>query len=92
MLNAGACVLIGGRRAPIKAISLEHMTLDLSDFENIRVGEEVVLLGKSGNEEITVYEVASWQGTRPHHVMSALDRRLPCRYIDTDSTGGIDPT
>ena len=90
MLNASACVLIGGRRAPIKAISLEHMTLDLSDFEDTGVGDEVVLLGKSGKEEITIYEVASWQGTRSHHVMSALDRRLACRYIDAESTAGID--
>ena len=37
--GAEAYTLIAGRRAPIKGVSLEHMTLDLSDFEDARVGD-----------------------------------------------------
>lgn len=80
--EADAYTLIGGRRAPIKGVSLEHMTLDLSDFGDARVGDEVVVLGQSGEEEITLYDIASWQGTRAHAALMAFDRRLACRYLD----------
>ncbi len=82
MARAEAYTLINDRRAPIKGVSLEHMTLDLSDFEDARVGDEVVVLGQSGAEEITLYDIASWQGTRAHAVLMAFDRRLACRYFD----------
>lgn len=76
-----ACVLVAGRRAAIKSISLEHMSLDLSDFEQARIGDEVVLLGASGGEMITLADIAAWQDARPHHVLMAFDRRLPVRYL-----------
>lgn len=79
---APAAVLIGGRRAPIKGVSLEHLTLDLSDFEDARVGDEAVLLGECGKETITFDDLARWQGTRPHHVLMAFDRKLSCRYLN----------
>jgi len=76
-----AAVLIRGRRAPIKGVSLEHLTLDLSGFDDAQVGDEAVLLGQSGTESITVDDLARWQGTRPHHVLMALDRKLPQRHL-----------
>lgn len=80
--DSGACVLIAGARAPIKGPSLEHMVIDLSDFGDAHVGDEVVLLGKSGDEEITLSEVATWQGTLPYQILMAFDQRLPCHYVD----------
>ena len=77
-----ACVLVDGERAPIRGVSLEHVTLDLSGHLAARVGEEVVVLGESGDESITLADLADWQGTRQHHVLMALDRRLPARYFD----------
>ena len=81
LAEAPASVLIDGRRAPIKGVSLEHMSLDLTDFEDAAVGDEVVVLGRSGEDQITLADLAAWQGTRQHHVLMAFDRRLPCRYI-----------
>ncbi len=78
--EAGAHVLIDGRPIPIKGVSLEHITLDLTDCEEAEVGDEVVLLGVSGDRSITLMDLAAWQGTRPHHVMMALDGRMACQY------------
>ena len=76
-----AAALIGGRRAPIRGVSLEHLTLDLSDHEEARVGDEAVLVGRQGGAEIALAEVAAWSGTRPHHVMMAFDGKLPQRHL-----------
>ncbi len=93
LAEAPARVLIDGRPAPILGVSLEHTTLDLTDFEDAAVGDEVVVLGRSGGEEITLADLAAWQGTRQHHVLMAFDRRLPCRYIGgsvgSAVTGGV---
>jgi alanine racemase len=79
--GSGAHVLIDGRPAPIKGPSLEYMSLDLSDHDTARVGDEVVLLGASGGAEITIEDVATWRGGFPHHVLMSFNQRLPCRYI-----------
>ena len=74
--------LLDGRRTPIKGVSLEYTLLDLSDFDDARVGDEVVLLGESGDEEILLSDIARWQGSAPHAVLMAFEGRLPARYLD----------
>ena len=78
--------LVDGARVPIRGISLEHITLDLSARPAATVGDEVVLLGTSGGESITLADLAEWQGTRLHHVLMAFDGRLPAHYLDTDDS------
>ena len=77
-----AFALVDGARVPIRGISLEHITLDLSERPAAGVGDEAVLLGESGGESITLADLAEWQGTRLHHVLMAFDGRLPARYVD----------
>ena len=76
------CALVDGARVPIRGISLEHITLDLSERPAAGVGDEAVLLGESGGDSITLADLAEWQGTRLHHVLMAFDGRLPAHYTD----------
>ena len=69
---------------PSGGVSLEHLTLDLSALPAAGVGDEVVLLGESGGESISLADLAEWQGTRLHHVLMAFDRRLPAHYVDEE--------
>ena len=80
-----ACALVAGERVPIRGVSLEHITLDLSRRPGAGVGDEVVLLGESGGESITLADLADWQGARMHQVLMAFDRRLPARYVDGEA-------
>jgi alanine racemase len=77
--------LLAGRRAPVWGVSLEYLSLDLSDFPDARVGDEIVLLGRSGDsdEEILLGDIASWQGSAQHAVLMAFEGRLRARYLDT---------
>lgn len=75
-----ASVLLRGRRVPVISVSLEHTTLDLTGFEDARVGELVTAIGRDGNERIGIEEFAGWQERSPLEVIMTLSKRLPFRY------------
>ncbi len=72
--------LIRGRRAPVLAVSLEHLTLDLSDIEDAAVGDAVLLLGGDGGAAIGLGELAAWSGRRELDTVLALSGRLAAHY------------
>jgi alanine racemase len=73
--------LLGGRRVPIRGVSLEYISLDLSDFADARVGDEIVLLGRSSGEEILLADIARWRDCAPHEALMAFEGRLCARYV-----------
>ena len=70
-----------GQRLPIQGVSLEYVSLDLSEFGDARVGDEVILLGREGDDEIRLDDLANWQGAAPHEVLMSFEGRLPARYL-----------
>jgi alanine racemase len=76
--NKGAQVLIRGKRCPILGrITMDQFMVDVTDLpRDVAPGEEVVLFGKQGNEEITVNEVAAWAGTITWDILTRLGRRV----------------
>ena len=74
-----AMMLVGGKRVPVLGVSLEHATLDLTGVDQPEVGDEVVVVGESGGQSITLEDLAGWQGTRPLDVLMGSDRRVPDR-------------
>jgi len=80
-LHAGR-VLVRGRAAPIvDAPSLEHTRIDLTGVPDARVGDEVVIIGRQGDAEITVAEVAARHGLGLHHVATAVGPRVARVYL-----------
>lgn len=77
--NKGS-VLIDGKRAPIIGrVCMDQMMVDVTGI-NAGRGEEAVLMGCQGNEEITIEEIAGLIGQIPAVVMCMLSRRLPRVY------------
>jgi alanine racemase len=66
-LNCGQ-VLVNGRRVPVLSVSLEHTRVDLTGVE-ARRGDEVVIVGPQGTDEISPAEVLEHLG---QHIPSAL--------------------
>ncbi len=69
-LSNRAEVLVGGRRAPVCGRVCMNATLvDVTDLPVVRPGDEVVLLGRQGEEEITADEIAGWMDTISYEVL-----------------------
>ena len=70
-------VLIGGRRvSQVGTICMDMCMVDVTDLPDVKVGEEVVLLGRQGDEEIRVEELASLAGTIPYEIFCSIGRRV----------------
>lgn len=73
-------VLIGGREAPIVGrVCMDQTLIDITEIEGVRQGDEVVVIGKSGEKEITVYDLAEQTGTITNEILSRLGGRLERR-------------
>lgn len=71
-------VLIGGRRHPIAGtITMDQLLIDCGPDAEVAVGDEVVLLGAQGDEEIPAQEWADRLGTITYEVVCGLSPRLP---------------
>jgi alanine racemase len=71
-------VLIHGKRAPLVGrISMEKCAINVTNIPNVAAGDEVVLLGKQGDETITAEMVAGWLGTVNYEVVTSILPRVP---------------
>ena len=74
--NAGY-VLINGIKAPIIGrICMDQTLIDVTDIPNVNQGDIAVIIGKSGEHELTAYDVAERTGTITDEVLSRLGKRL----------------
>jgi len=86
-LSNRASALVRGRRVPVAGrICMDQFLLDLGD-EPAGVGEEVVLIGRQGTEEIRANEVAGWRGTSVYEVVTSVNKRVPRVYFGNGAAG-----
>jgi len=80
-LFPGGTVLINGRRRPIAGnVTMDQLIVDCGDDPGVRVGDEVVLLGRQAEEEITAAEWARIAGTITYEVLCGISARVPRHY------------
>lgn len=76
-LSNRADVLIRGARVPIAGrICMDMTMLDVGHLNNVKVGDDVVLVGSQGKEAITIEELAALIGTIPYEVVCNIGGRL----------------
>lgn len=76
-LEDRGCVLIRGQRAKIVgAVSMDMLTVDVTDIDGVSTGDEVVFLGSQGDKSIDAREMAAWIGTIPYEVLCRLGSRV----------------
>ena len=72
--------LVRGRRAPIVgSVCMDMIMLDVTDL-GVQTGDEVVLIGRQGGDEISAREVAATIGTIPWEVICRLGSRIARSY------------
>jgi alanine racemase len=88
LLSNRGQVLIRGRRVPIVGRVCMDMTMvDVTDLPEVQVGDEAVLIGRQGTEEITADEVAEAQGTISYEVLCRIAPRVPRAYLPASEAG-----
>ena len=76
-LSSRGRMLANGRSYPIAGrVSMDQTMIDLGPDPVAAVGDEVVLIGRSGDEEITAAELAELQGTISYEVTCAIGARV----------------
>lgn len=74
--------LVRGKRLPIVGRVTMDVTLIDASSVDVEVGDEVVIFGKQGDSEISVYEVAAACRTIPYEVTCGIGKRVPRVYIE----------
>jgi len=81
LLSGRGQVLIKGRRYPIVGRICMDMTLvDVQDSK-IDIGDEAVMIGRSGSEELSADDMASLAGTISYEIICGIGKRVPRIYV-----------
>jgi alanine racemase len=79
-LTNNADVLVRGRRHPlVGTVSMDNITIDLGPETEVQPGEEAVLIGRQGEEQILAEEMAQRLDTINYEVTCAISARVPRR-------------
>jgi alanine racemase len=78
-------MLVGDVKAPILSVSLEHCVIDLSALESPQIGDEVLVLGGSGRDAITLSRIAEWWGVGVNDVLMTFSDRINQTFLTNGS-------
>jgi alanine racemase len=74
-------VLIHGRRAPVVGkVCMDFIMVDVTDIPHVSLGDEAVLIGKQGREQITPEEIADKIDSISYEVLCLIGKRVPRVY------------
>lgn len=82
-LSNKATVLIRGQRAPVVGtVCMDQIMVDVGHIQGVSVGDEVVLLGRHGVNQICAEELAELADTIPYEIVCSIAPRVPRVYLD----------
>ena len=80
--NRDAAVLVRGQRCPLLGrVTMDLMMIDVSHIAEAAVGDEVVLMGRQGDEEISVTELAERADTITWEIITRIGSRVRRVYL-----------
>lgn len=78
----GGHVLIRGKRAPVRGrVCMNIIMVEITDIPDVRVEDEVVLIGREGDEQITAEQFGEWAGTINYEVTTRVNERVPRIFL-----------
>ena len=78
--NRGKVLIRGRHHRVVGRVCMDQFMVDAGPETDIRVGDEVVIIGAQGEETITANEVAAWTRTIPYEILTGITTRVPRRY------------
>ena len=80
MSNRAQLIIRGGKFAQVGTICMDQLMANI-EWTSAYNGDEVILLGESGGERITVEDLAHWAGTIPYEILTNINTRVPRVYV-----------
>ena len=81
-----AAALIGEKTCEIiGTISMDMIVVDVSDCAEVAIGDEVVLLGRQGQAQIRVWDVAMQAGISEYEVTCGISKRVPRVFVESST-------
>ncbi len=82
LLSGKGWVLIHGKKAPILGrVCMDQMMVDVTDIPDVKVEDQVTLIGRDGSEEIRVEDLSDIVGTINYEFVCGISPRVPRVYI-----------
>jgi alanine racemase len=82
-LSSRGQVLINGKRASvIGRVCMNMIMVDVTDIPDVKLEDEVVLIGRQGKEHITAEDIGEWSGTINYEVTTRIGERIVRKFID----------
>jgi alanine racemase len=77
-------VLVKEKRAPVVGrVCMDLTMIDVTDIRGVTEGDEVTLLGRQGNAEISADEMAAWANTISYEILTSIGARVPRVYLNS---------
>lgn len=80
--NRGHALVRGSRAPLVGMVSMDAITLDVTDVPGVQLGDVATLIGADGEDRITAEEVAGWSGTISYEVLTSIGSRVERRYSE----------
>ena len=80
--NRGHALVRGSRAPLIGMVSMDAITLDVTDVRGVQLGDVATLIGVDGDERITAEAVADWSGTISYEVLTSIGPRVERRHSE----------
>jgi len=76
-------VLINEKRVPVVgAVNMNMMVVDVTDLPNVKVGDEVVMIGKQGDKSITISSFSDMNNSMNYELLTRLPAAIPRYEVD----------
>ncbi len=80
--NRDAAVLVRGKRCPLLGrVTMDLIVIDVSQLDDVHVGDDVVLMGRDGSEEISCAELGEKAGTITWEIITRIGARVQRVYV-----------
>lgn len=81
LTNKGYVIIKGKRAKILGSVCMDLIVVDVTDIKEVKPGDEVVIIGKQGNERIDFNEIADLAETIPYEILTNFGNALNKKYI-----------
>ena len=80
--NRGEVLIRGKKSGIIGRICMDQTMVDVTAIEDVEVGDEVIIIGRDGSEEIDAEQIAQYVGTISYEIVCGISKRVPRLYTN----------